>query len=102
MVDHEPHKIFKGDEFKSIAPWLVAYGELTRRMQNVAIHTLQCEASSLGKAIDGQADILTICPENLRMLPTLLRETADMLEDLMHKTGVKEIAEWSPSSKNTS
>lgn len=104
----QPHRIFKGEDYERILPWLTVYADKSNEINRVATHAInnRHDAYTLEELFRAMAErrqpqsmkpVLEICPATLLMLPTLLRDAADMCEDLAKQIGVEQAKAWEPN-----
>lgn len=109
-MDDENHKLFKGADLEALKPWLLAFNALVPRV-NAAVHHAMSTGNDpaldfaddlasaiLGRRVKRQDPSVVICPVTLRAAPTVLRELADMYEDLAKLTGLESTTPaWTPT-----
>jgi len=110
--DHTAHKLFKGPDLEALKPWLTAYTERSRALNatcsraiNVRDNLPSAEqviiSHLIGRPVPINYDpVLELCPENMLMLPSLLRDTADMIDDLIKKVGIEPAPAWTPTKES--
>lgn len=105
----EPHREFKGADLEALKPWVTSFNDLAPKIGRAFNHavfsnrdTNEDMSDFITYAITGRRPrrpeaALVICPTTLRSAPMLLRELADMYEDLGKQIGLTPAKEWTPT-----
>lgn len=112
MSENSNHKIFMGADYDALQPWFTAYVDIARKIDEVSTHALSRRDSAyelnelIQALIENRQPVaknprLELCPETLLMLPTLMRDAAGMVEDLIERIGVKPAKQWEPNKNGT-
>lgn len=113
MVE-QAHRIFKGDDLKALQPWLTSYIREANTLATMGLAAIQVHEELPRMDWDTALDVLAgkrpppkgeqhveLCPKNVLALPMHLRDMANMIEDLIRKTGLEEAPPvWTPKREN--
>lgn len=111
-MDDKNHKVYSGANLEALKPWLMSFNAMVPKVNACVLHALVPESPSRDEMAQSIAAMITgakppplrdlgviICPETLRAAPTILRELADMYEDLAKLTGLESTAPaWTPKT----